>query len=145
MRHTTFIAILTFLFSASLHKGCENCRCYCSAYDVEELVLNDTIDLKYSTRYCNPEYEIRLGFDSIIESRCPSGAICVWEGNASVKFLIKQEGENDATITLNTYGGYLNDTLVNGIRYELINLLPYPEIDMEYSLDDYTLQVYISD
>lgn len=145
MRHTTYIAIIIFLFSASLHYGCENCKCYCSGYDVEELVLNDTVDLKYSTTYCNPEYEIRLGFDSIVESRCPTGVICFWEGNASVKLLIKQEGESDTSFILNTYGGYLNDTLVNGIRYELINLLPYPHIDRDYSLDDYTLQVYITD
>jgi len=145
MRQTTFITLCIFLLSASLNKGCENCKCYCSAYDVEELVLNDTLDFKYYTTYCNPAYEIRLSFDSIVDNRCPIGAMCVWEGNASVKLLIKQTGESDASFLLNTFGGYQTDTLVNGIRYELINVLPYPEIDKDYSLDDYTLQLHISD
>jgi hypothetical protein len=35
--------------------------------------------------------------------------------------------------------------LINGIRYELIDVLPYPEVDQDYQLDDYTLQLIISD
>ncbi len=145
MKHTTFIALFIFLVSASFYYGCENCNCYCSDYNVEELLLNDTVDLKYSTTYCNPEYEIRLSFDSLSDNRCPIGAICVWEGNASMKFFIKQKGESDATFTLNTSGRFLTDTIVNGLRYELIEVLPYPVLDKDYQLDDYTLQLLISD
>jgi len=145
MRHTTLFALFLFLLSASLYYGCENCNCYCSGHDVEELLLNDTLDLKYSTSYCNPEYELTLSFDSLTDNRCPIGAICVWEGNASVKLIIKQEGESDATFTLNTFSGFQTDTIVNGLRFELIEVLPYPMVDKEYQLDDYILQLYISD
>ena len=39
----------------------------------------------------------------------------------------------------------LTDTLVNGLRFELIDLLPYPEVKRDYQLDDYTLHLLISD
>ena len=147
MRHLTFIALLTVLLSTILYSGCEKyqCNCSCSDEDAEELTLNDTIDYKYSKLYCNAEYEIQLSFDSITDGRCPIGAMCVWEGNASVKLLIKQDGENDASFTLNTFDGFLTDTTVNGIHYELIDMLPYPVIDKDYQLDDYILQLQISD
>ena len=147
MRQKTFIAIFIFLLSAFLYSGCElfQCNCYCSNYAADELPLNETVELNYSEPYCNSEHEFRLSFDSLSDGRCPIGAMCIWEGNASVKLIIKQEGKSDNTFWLNTFDGFLTDTTVNGIRFELIDLLPYPEIDKDYQLDDYILQLHISD
>jgi hypothetical protein len=147
MRQITIFALSIFLLAGLLISGCEDsgCNCFCSSYDAEELTLNDTIDLRYSELYCNPEYEIRLSFDSIHDSRCPIGAVCIWEGNARVKLHVQQSGKSHSTFWLNTHISYLTDTLINGIRYELIDLLPYPEEGKDYSLEDYTLQLLISD
>ncbi len=147
MRQKSFIALFIFLFSSFLYSGCEKyqCNCYCSDFNAEELTLNDTVDLKYSELYCNSEHEIRVSFDSLSDSRCPIGAMCFWEGNASVKFMIEREGESKDTFTLNTHSRFITDTVLNGVRYELIDLLPYPEIGKDYVLDDYILQVLISD
>jgi len=147
MRKKTFITIFIFLLSAFLYSGCElfQCDCYCSNYGAEDLTLNETAELKYSELYCNSEYEFRLSFDSLSDGRCPIGAMCVWEGNARVKLIIKQEGKSDDTFWLNTFDGFLTDTTVNGLRFELIELQPYPEIDKDYILDDYILQLKICD
>ena len=147
MRHFSTIILSIFLLAGLLFSSCEHlgCDCYCSEYDAEDQVLNDTIDLKYGQLYCNSEQELRLSFDSISDSRCPIGAICVWEGNASVRLLIKQGGDEDITFRLNTHGMYMTDTLVNGLRYELIDLLPYPEIEQENQAEDFILQLLISD
>ena len=136
---------IAFLLSLLLYPGCENCGCYCSGYDVEELVMNADSDLNYTSIYCNPEYEISLSFDSLQDSRCPIGAMCIWEGNARIKLKIRQSGESEISFWLNTHDSFLSDTVVNGIRYELIDVLPYPELDKEYQLDDYLLQMRISD
>lgn len=146
MRHIAIILLSTFLLCGLLFSGCElfQCNCFCSKYDLEELKLNDTIDLKYGQLYCNSEQELRLSFDSISDSRCPIGAWCIWEGNASVRLLIKQAGEEDITFRLNTHGNNLTDTLVNGLRYKLIDLLPYPELEQENQAEDFILQLIIS-
>jgi len=145
MRQKATIGLFVFLLSAFLYSGCDNCDCFCAAYDAENLKLNDTIDLRYNELYCNSEHEFRLSFDSLGDGRCPTGAYCIWEGNAYVDFIIKPEGGSEQTFTLNTHNRFLTDTTVNGIRFELINMLPYPVVDMDYSLDDYVLQVLISD
>ncbi len=145
MRQKNFIALLIFLLSASLYYGCENCNCFCAAYDAEDLKLNDTIELRYRELYCNSEHEFRLSFDSLGDGRCPIGAYCIWEGNAQVDFILKQEGRSEQIFTLNTHNNFLNDTVVNGIRFELIDMLPYPVVDTDYQLDDYILHILVSD
>jgi hypothetical protein len=147
MRHKAISIITIFLLSGLLIAGCERqrCGCFCVAYDAEELKLNDTIDLKYSTLYCNSKNEIRLSYDSIYDSRCPIGAMCIWEGNGAVKLHLQQSGRDPVTFWLNTHPDFLNDTVISGIRYELIDLLPYPEVGKEYQQEDYTIQLRITD
>ena len=147
MRQLTIFVFSLLLLSGLLFSGCEdkNCNCLCSSFDAQELILNDTVYLKYNELYCNPEYEFQLSFDSISDSRCPIGAVCFWEGNASIRFIVQAIGNDSNTFRLNTNGKFLTDTVINGLRYELIDLLPYPEVDMDYQLDDYTLQLLISD
>ena len=147
MKQLSFIAFIIFLLSAFLYSGCELFQrdCYCSNYAAEELTLNDTVELRYSELYCNSKHEFRLSFDSLSDGRCPIGMLCLWEGNARVKLIIQQPGKNISTFWLNTFDGFLTDTTVYGIRYELIDLLPYPEVDKDYSLDDFILHLKISD
>jgi hypothetical protein len=147
MRQKLIIALSAFLLNGFLNSGCEQlqCDCYCSSYDARALRLNETVDIKYNKLYCNSRYEIRLGIDSIADSRCPIGAMCVWEGNGAVKLHVQQSGKDSVSFWLNTHPNYMNDTVVNGIRYELIDLLPYPEVDKDYQLEDYTLQLRITD
>jgi len=147
MRHKAIGILLLFFLSGFLNSGCEwqPCGCFCSVFGAEELKLNETIDLKYSKLYCNASHGIRLSFDSIRDGRCPIGALCIWEGNGAVKLHVQQSGQDSASFWLNTNPSFLNDTVVNGIRYELIDLLPYPELDKDYQLNDYTVQVLITD
>ena len=147
MKQLSFIAFIIFLLSTFLYSGCELFQgdCYCSNYAAEELTLNDTVELKYSELYCNSKYEFRLSFDSLSDGRCPIGMMCLWEGNARVKLIIQQPGKSISTFWLNTFDGFLTDTTVYGIRYELIDLLPYPDVDKDYSLDDFILHLKISD
>ena len=100
--------------------------------------------MKYSEFYCNPDNEIRLSFDSLSDSRCPNGAVCFWEGNASFRITVKSDSNESNSFKLNTYGKFLTDTVVNGLHYELIDILPYPKIGKDYQLDDYILQLIIS-
>lgn len=145
MRQKVIFGLFVLFLSAFLYSGCDNCNCFCAAYDAEDLKLNDTIEVRYRELYCNSEHEFRLSFDSLGDGRCPTGAYCIWPGNAHVDFIIKQGVGSEQTFTLNTFARSLTDTTLNGLRFELIGLLPYPEVDKEYSLDDYILQILVSD
>jgi hypothetical protein len=147
MRLKTIIIPVTFLLTGLFVTGCElfQGNRYCSDYGAEDLTLNETVDFRYSELYCNSEYEFRLSFDSLSDGRCPIGAWCIWEGNARVMLHVQQPGENTITFWLNSHSSLLTDTIVNGLRFELIDLLPYPEVGKDYVLDDYILQLIISD
>jgi len=147
MGHKTIGILTLLLLSGILNSGCEltQCDCYCSSYNAEVLKLNETVDIKYGELYCNSKHEIRISYDSIRDSRCPIGAACIWEGNGAVKLHLQQSGRDPVTFWLNTHPDFLNDTVINGIRYELIDLLPYPEVGKEYQLEDYILQLLITD
>ena len=134
MRQFILLALSILLLSGLLSSGCEDnlCNCYCDSYDALELRFNDTIDLKYSELYCNPDYEIRLSFDSLSDSRCPIGVVCFWEGNASFRLIVKSDSIESSSFKLNTNAKFLTDTLVNGFHYELIDMLPYPQVDKDY-------------
>ena len=93
----------------------------------------------------NSGCDFRLSFDSLSDGRCPIGMLCLWEGNARIDLVLKYKGEDATRFTLNTFSGFLSDTVVKDIRFELIDLFPYPEVDKDYQLDDYILQIHISD
>ena len=147
MRQKTIIALSICLLTGLLLSACEvlHCNCYCSSYEAEELTLNDTVALGYSELYCNSKNEFRLSFDSISDSRCPIGVECIWEGNARVMFHLQQSGHDPSTFWLNTNDSFLTDTTVNGLRFELLDILPYPEAGRDYQLEDYIVQLIITD
>ena len=135
------IIIFVGVLAAFIYSGCEK-----NLELNSTLPLNDTIEIaNFDTRY-NYEDKLVLRMDSVLEdSRCPANVQCVWEGNARVDFILKQEGRSEQIFTLNTFAGFLTDTTVNGIRFEMIDMLPYPVVDKDYQLDDYILQILISD
>ncbi len=139
---------VSLIFSLGLFfTGCETfCgKCYCENTDAQILPLNDTFNMKSGELYCQPDHRILLSFDSIGEGRCPQGVYCVWEGNARVIFNLEHKKEGASEFTLNTFNGFLTDTSMHGIRIELIDLDPYPVIDVDFSLDSYSATVLISD
>lgn len=147
MRQKAIIAFSTLLLAGLLLSACEvfHCNCYCSNYVAEELKLNETVDLRFSSLYCNGKNEFRLSFDSLMDSRCPIGAECIWEGNARIKLHLQQSGHDPVSFWLNTHNGFLTDTVVLDLRFELMDILPYPELGKDYQLDDYTVQMIITD
>ncbi|MBR9921926.1 MAG: hypothetical protein GYB31_13880 [Bacteroidetes bacterium] len=87
---------------------------------------------------------------AINDSRCPINATCVWAGNGEV-LLTFDNGSETADFKLNTAGYSSNDqnypssATVLGVTIELLNLLPYPEVGETYYLDDYTLELVVTE
>ena len=128
--------------------GCETfCgKCYCENFDAMDLPLNDTFQMSFEEAYCNPENRFVLTFDSLYgDGRCPIGLYCIWEGNARVHFTLEDKKEGISEFTLNTFSGFLTDTTIHGIRFRLIDLEPYPIVDVDYKQEVYTAIMLISE
>ena len=72
-------------------------------------------------------------FDSLLtDSRCPSGAVCFWRGNALIKVTFHEsQAAHTFVMSLKGYpsAGYPSDTIVNGYEISFTNLQPYPDLN----------------
>ena len=70
------------------------------------------------------------------DSRCPSGAQCVWAGDAAVAFLVGGAQQ----VTLHTNAG-ASSVLVAGRLLTLVSLAPYPGVSGPIAKSDYVATV----
>ncbi len=88
--------------------------------------------------------DLAIAFIEVIsDSRCPEGAICIWEGEASC--LVEIEYHNSVSSKVLVQRGIpgasqdeFNDYIIT------FDLLPYPEVGGETKQDDYRLNMLIS-
>ena len=68
----------------------------------------------------------RLRVDSVMnDSRCPVNADCVWEGSVEVTFDLELNSTHHQ-FSLKTSPPVLQDTEIQGVRFALIDVSPYP-------------------
>jgi len=112
---------------------------------VNKLILGDTVELSINETIHNYDKNISIRMDSVLnDSRCPSSVICVWEGNAEVRFIFTHNND-ETSFSLNTNVGnnFKTDSIVNGYRIEMINLYPYPENPGIIPQKDYQADILI--
>lgn len=88
---------------------------------------------------------LTITLDSVTsDSRCPTDVNCVWEGNASVRFIVNIDN-TDHEVTLNTHGGnnFPNDTTLGIYSIAMNDLLPYPESTSSIPQEDYEARLVI--
>lgn len=132
--------IFAGFLTAFIYMGCET-----NLKLKSTLLLNDTIDIaNFETRY-NYENNLILRMDSVLnDSRCPSNVVCVWEGNAAVRFLFTVDSIK-TDFVLNTHGGnqFNSDTVIGGYSIKLLDLSPYPEDPGEILQVEYYSEVLV--
>lgn len=103
---------------------------------------SNIIDIGMNELYYDRNYDFRLQIDSVLnDSRCPVGVVCVWAGNAQVRLDLIVEGNYHYQFSLNTNSSFQQDTLIRGIKYKLLNVLPYPDINKELNYQKYRVRV----
>ncbi|GEM_PF-974654 len=76
---------------------------------------------------------------AISDSRCPTGVVCIWAGEARVEIAISSP-EID-TLELSTHD---QRTATSGdYTFELIDVTPYPDINAETKVEDYRVKMKI--
>jgi hypothetical protein len=112
--------------------------------DFNNLTFNDTIELSCRDCLYDPENQLYICLDSVLnDSRCPSGVYCFWEGNAAVRFKFEELNEKPIFFNLNTHRGFTADTIINGYKFTLIGLSPYPSIEHRIAQSDYKAKLIV--
>jgi hypothetical protein len=118
-------------------------RCSDSLTNYNEVVLGKEFDLKVGDSAVLADQGLIIKFKSVnYYSRCPTGAICVWEGNAKVVLELKNSEGDTLTAKLNTS---LEPRAVEfaNITIELKNLSPYPKVDEIINPKDYVASLLV--
>ncbi len=107
------------------------------------LVLDKSIELKYGVILKNTDYQISIMLDSVLnDSRCPTGAECIWAGNAAVRFTYTS-ASSKVSFVLNTISSFRTDSLIEGYRIRMTKLSPYPVLGVAIKQSDYKAEIEI--
>jgi hypothetical protein len=73
--------------------------------------------------------KLKLTFTSVVEdSRCPTGAHCIWEGNAKIVVKAVKSGSQPAILELSTNPQFPTSHSYLGYAVELWKLDPHPSV-----------------
>lgn len=114
----------------------------------EEMPIEDKfgtpVTLKVGASSDIQEGLLTITFDKLVEdSRCPNGAECFWEGQATVQLLVNESTTVDLIMRA-AHEDLAKDTVDNYI-YTLLDVSPYPDMSDELPLpsDVYSVEVQV--
>jgi hypothetical protein len=100
--------------------------------------LGNEFELNFGQSETIQNYLITIKFKNVIEdSRCPEGAVCVWEGNAKIDIEISQNN-----FILNT-ALEPKEIEYNGLKVQLISVYPYPKLNEQIEIEDYKIKLIV--
>lgn len=120
---------------------------------VSGAVLDEPFELKVNEAKQIHSKNLTIGFGSVdYDSRCPDGAICVWEGEANVNLWLSKPSYDTVKFKL-TISGYVikADTShhrfvdVPGYRIRLMQLAPYPSVQVTNDYSKYIATLFIEE
>lgn len=92
------------------------------------------IAFKECIRHGDADSGITVCFDSLSDSRCPKGVVCIWQGMAVATFNYRQ-GDQSGRFRLSTLVHnpiqMPNDTVIAGYKIQLVNVFPYPDLSVK--------------
>lgn len=77
------------------------------------------------------------------ESRCPTDAVCVWEGNAAVQVRVRPTTNTESVLTLNT-NIEPRSAVIDAYTLALSDLAPHPRSTMSIPQQDYRARFRLS-
>jgi hypothetical protein len=89
--------------------------------------------------------QVTLCFEKVLnDSRCPAGANCVWEGNATLELKLLTQDSIIHKFSLNTNPDFIIDTTIENIYVLMTGLMPNPQLDIEISPNEYLAQFTVA-
>lgn len=71
--------------------------------------------------------QLSVTFTDVTEdSRCPTGVVCIWEGNAQIAVTVVKAPNEPQTLLLNTNGSFPAKAAYLDYTVTLVDLKPYP-------------------
>ena len=99
----------------------------CSKEKPDPIQLNQPFTMSQGKKLCADDKNFCLVMDSVAaDSRCPSAAMCIWQGVAEINFTLIKDGTTyPFSLYTTEWQQYYTDTTVAGYNFKLQNLTPY--------------------
>lgn len=112
--------------------------------EVDTLKVGGITEIKHEETVENTQYGLSLQVKKIEDRRCPEDVVCVWGGNATVEFqLTTKKGKYDFSLCTNGPLFSLgNFTEIDNLKYQLLDVLPYPVSNKEEAVK--TVKIMVS-
>ena len=132
MRHIFFLSMLVLF-------GCKQ-----APTDAIGVSFGHEFTLKVGQQAVLDGEQLTIVFEKVLDdSRCPTGSICVWEGNARVAIKLLKSGDGGKNLELNTTVQPKKDSF---LHYEvgLKRLDPYPSTEELLDTKNYRASFIVS-
>jgi hypothetical protein len=125
----TNMKLIIFLFGVYLLVACSNST---------SPKLGEEIEINYGQCVSFQDNHLTIKFVAVEEdSRCPEGAVCVWEGNGRVAIEVSK-----TAFVLNT-SLEPKEIEYKGYKIRLTSLLPYPKLNKQVNTEDYSIKIIV--
>jgi len=116
----------------------------CTKPAVDEVSLDKEFTISVGQSVSVKGENLTITFVEVVsDSRCPTGATCIWAGEASSLIEITDSASTYRKVL--TEPGSSSPTKADFTGYEVMfNLLPYPVLGKETKAKDYLLQLTVS-
>lgn len=138
--------LLLAVFASCSESKSDTTGCQCNG---EIFTLNEPFFLNYGSEACflnNESFTIQFK-DVYGDSRCPSDAICVWEGRFDAGVVLKwnQEQNPDTLAKSGLAGTSARDSVFfHNYKIKLLSAEPYPAMATPTAIEDYKLKLVIT-
>jgi hypothetical protein len=86
-----------------------------------------------------------VGFDGVpSDSRCPTGVLCIWEGDAVARIWTNLESEPKETFDLHSHRSFKWKASYHGYQISLMTIAPYPHIDVPIPPGEYVASLTVT-
>lgn len=110
-----------------------------------EAPLAQPFDLKVAGAMRIAGESLTVEFEKVVEdSRCPTGATCVWEGDALARIQLLGSGGERATLNLHTQSSFPREGTFQKFRIRLVGVAPAPRSGSEIPPDSYVATLVVS-
>jgi hypothetical protein len=87
---------------------------------------------------------VSVCIDSVLsDSRCPTGAVCVWAGSAAVRLSVYDAtSKTRQVMTLNTNQSP-KELVFQGYRVAIVDVMPYPRLSVQTKASEYKVRLLV--
>lgn len=103
------------------------------------LLLDREQQVRLQEEYSLTDQNLRISIEHVDDSRCPTGVVCIWEGEATVYLYVRTQNVQEMVLSTARQS---RDTVQN-YEIELVDVSPYPDISREIEQEDYEVTLKV--